>query len=213
MSLMSFRDALVLLAGETPNVLLGNGFSLALDRRFSYDALFEMADFGDRRRVKSAFNALDTTDFETVMKVLRSAAKLLKVYPDCSSNVVRQLTQDADNLREVLVAAIADNHLSHPSEIDEARYKSCRTFLNRFSAIYTLNYDLLLYWALMQDEIEPKELTSDDGFRKPREGKQEYVTWEPGRYSQRSTISTAPFTCSTRRPRSRSSPGWGPAFR
>jgi hypothetical protein len=55
--------------------------------------------------------------------------------------------------------------------------------LAHFNKIYTLNYDLLLYWTLMHDELEP-EVPCDDGFRTPEEGAQEYVTWEPGRYKQ-----------------------------
>ncbi|MGH7428122.1 MAG: DUF4917 family protein [Gemmatimonadales bacterium] len=45
---------------------------------------------------------------------------------------------------------------------------------------YTVNYDLLLYWTLMQQEVEP-EVPFDDGFRQPEDGPTDYVTWEVGR--------------------------------
>lgn len=182
--MMSFDDALEVVEGE-PNVLLGNGFSLALSDRFSYDALLNQAEFKEHERIRQAFDVLGTTDFERVMEALRAAAKVLELYPACDPGVREALHEDAGLLREVLVSAIADNHLNHPGEISEDQYRTCRTFLRHFKSIYTLNYDLLLYWALMQDEVEPLDLTSDDGFRKARDGETGYVTWEPGRYEQK----------------------------
>lgn len=94
------------------------------------------------------------------------------------------MRRDADALREVLVRAIADNHPAWPGEISSQSYTACRHFLAHFKNIYTLNYDLLLYWALMQDEIDPPQLRSDDGFRTSIENGEEYVTWESGRHGQ-----------------------------
>jgi hypothetical protein len=84
---------------------------------------------------------------------------------------------DADKLREVLVKAIASSHPAWPGEIGAEAYAACKRFLSNFDRVYTLNYDLLLYWAFMRDEVEPP-LQCDDGFRHPQEGPQEYVTWE-----------------------------------
>ena len=64
-----------------------------------------------------------------------------------------------------------------PSGVSPTAYSACRTFLAHFGTIYTLNYDLLLYWTLMQDELTPA-ITGDDGFRTPESGPATYVTWE-----------------------------------
>ena len=40
-----------------------------------------------------------------------------------------------------------------------------------------MNYDLLLYWTLMQSEVLPA-VTSDDGFRNPEDHEAEYVVWD-----------------------------------
>ena len=117
------------------------------------------------------------------MRALQNAARLARVYEPSNDDLAHRLVQDASGLREVLVRAIADNHPSHPGEIEASRYAACRRFLSRFDRIFTLNYDLLLYWALMQGELEPR-VDSDDGFRTPLSGEQEYVTWEPGRHGQ-----------------------------
>ena len=40
-----------------------------------------------------------------------------------------------------------------------------------------MNYDLLLYWTLMQSEVQP-DVKSDDGFRHPDGRDEEFVTWD-----------------------------------
>lgn len=160
------------------HALLGNGFSRACrDDIFSYGALFDRADFSELSPYcKAAFQALGTTDFEAVIKALKNAAVLLEAYEPAAADLAELMNSDAERLREVLVQAIAGSHPAWPGEISEDSYAACRRFLANFERVYTLNYDLLLYWAYMQSEIEP-ELECDDGFRHPDEP-QEYVTWE-----------------------------------
>ena len=171
--------------GGAPHLLVGNGFSRACrEDIFAYGALFDRADFARLSPLaRRSFDALETRDFEIVMRALRSAARLLALYAPRDRQLAARMTEDANGLREVLVRAIADNHPAWPGEIPAERYAACRRFLSHFRNIYTLNYDLLLYWALMHDEIPP-QVGTDDGFRTPDEGEPEYVTWEPGRHGQ-----------------------------
>lgn len=94
-----------------------------------------------------------------------------------------QLREDANSLKNVLVQAIAGNHPDHPDAVTEIQYKACRQFLGHFETMYTVNYDLLLYWTLMRKE-HPPEIKCDDGFRQPDDGPQDYVTWEPDNIKQ-----------------------------
>ena len=161
------------------HALLGNGFSRACRNDiFSYAALFDRADFaGLSPHCRAAFDALATTDFEVVIKSLNAAASILETYSLASTALAAILRDDAVKLREVLVSAIAGSHPEWPGEIAPAAYHACKTFLANFERVYTLNYDLLLYWAFMQEDIEP-HLNCDDGFRHPDSGPEEYVTWE-----------------------------------
>jgi hypothetical protein len=180
MKLLSFREALALVpSGKRPRVLLGNGFSRACrDEIFAYGALFDRADFRAlSAQARMAFNALGTTDFEVVMRALRNAAQLTDLYADANTDIATRFRADANGLREVLANAIAQSHPSRPSDISDDEYRACRMFLSNFDRIYTLNYYLLLYWAVMHEELEP-ELRADDGFRTPAGGEAEYVTWE-----------------------------------
>jgi predicted component of type VI protein secretion system len=119
-------------------------------------------------RLRQAFDALDTRDFEIVMRALRAAAALIRLYRQEEPELAARLEADADGLREVLVPAIAQNHPERPGDIPDGRYQACRAFLSHFARIYTVSYDLLLYWAIMKQELPPPEIPSDDGFRKPR---------------------------------------------
>ena len=175
---LSFEKVLKKLGdAKRPHLLLGNGFSRACrDDIFSYQALYDQAELsGLSKDARKAFTALGTNDFEQVMRMLKQAAKLAKEYG--RGNLARILGAHADEIREVLVRTIADNHPARPNDVSNAKYQACKQFLSRFSDIYTLNYDLLLYWAVMQDEIEP-EVACDDGFRQPEDGPEDYVTWE-----------------------------------
>lgn len=161
------------------HILLGNGFSRACRNDiFAYDRLFERAMFsGLPPTARRAFDALATQDFEVVMRALRQAARLAELYLPSNPDWAIAMLADADRLRDLLATTIASSHPDRPGDIAPERYAACRRFLSSFDDIYTLNYDLLLYWALMQTEIEPS-ISFDDGFRTPDDGPEEYVTWD-----------------------------------
>lgn len=185
MDVISFDEALRISKKESDNaeVLLGNGFSMAWRSDvFGYSALLERADFNKLSpNAKRVFDSLDTKDFELVMRALRSSSDILEIY-DNGSDTSKIMSKDADGLREILVQAIADSHPELPSDVSPESYQYCKAFLNNFSCIYTLNYDLLLYWTIMQNQLPPKfERKMDDGFRNPgvlQNQEVEYVTWQ-----------------------------------
>jgi hypothetical protein len=158
---------------------LGNGFSRACKNDiFAYEALFDRANFTVLSPyAKTAFKVLGTNDFERVIEALRTTSKVLTLYRGRADALCATLKNDADGLRDVLVKTIAGSHPDLLSEINTESYEACRIFLSKFQRIFTLNYDLLLYWAVMQKELEPF-VKSDDGFRTPDSGEEEYVTWE-----------------------------------
>ncbi len=88
------------------------------------------------------------------------------------------MMDDADALRELLASTIANAHPAGPFTLTPTEYSACRSFLGRFDSVYTANYDLLLYWAVMHDD-EVECIRPDDGFRQPEDGPETYVTWEP----------------------------------
>lgn len=160
-------------------LLLGNGFSIACRPEiFSYDALLDRASFASPKELaRTVFDVLQTRDFEEVMKALRDAARVVRHIGAEHEALAATLTRTVHQLRDILVRTVSAQHPEMPSDIAEPAYAACRRFLSHFDTIYSLNYDLLLYWALMQNEIPP-DVASDDGFRQPDEPDTPYVTWE-----------------------------------
>jgi hypothetical protein len=166
------------------HLLLGNGFSIACRANiFRYDKLFEQADFSKLSpSARKAFDLLGTMDFERVIRVLRDAAKLALAY-GLPTPAVEQMISDANGLKKLLVQTIAKSHPDRPSDISDDEYGHCRQFLSHFTTVYTLNYDLLLYWTRMHATgKEPSQ--SDDGFRTSQDdidsfNESDYVVWEP----------------------------------
>lgn len=181
--LLTFDEALKQSGGGKRHVLLGNGFSRACrNDLFAYDALFAQAKDKLSGSAKKAFHALKTTDFESVMRALKQAADLVQVYAPTNPRLAKKLAADADKLRDVLAQAIASSHPDRPNTIEDAEFAACRAFLSHFSNgnIYTLNYDLLLYWALMYNDVDNLTINCNDGFHQPEDGPEDYVVWEVG---------------------------------
>lgn len=181
------------------NVLLGNGFSIACDADiFTYKSLYGNADFSDIPEAQKAFEALETQDFEVVIHALERSAKLLPVYAAKTGDIQKLMLEHAAALKELLIETIAGNHPGIPGEIPDEKFYACRAFLQHFvggandGRVYTLNYDLLLYWALMHDDVpeggEPVQLRKNDGFGNDEEDPDtDYVVWqgETGANNQR----------------------------
>jgi hypothetical protein len=164
---------------QKPHLLLANGFSIACRSDiFVYKRLFEQADFSNSPEAAKTFSRLGTTDFEKVIRSLQDAAKVASVYRPMDEELVTKLLKDADLLKELLVQTIASSHPERPTDIQDKEYQACYKFLNYFASIYTVNYDLLLYWALMHGS-DGNGGGFKDGFAKPEDDYDAtYVSWQ-----------------------------------
>jgi hypothetical protein len=97
--------------------------------------------------LKKLFGVLGTVDFELAIRSLEEAAVVEIAYDNREHS--EQLTADAQKLREGLVNAI---NAAHPKYLAEAvfDYSTSVAFLQNFQKVFTLNYDLLLYWVSLQ---------------------------------------------------------------
>lgn len=174
------------------HLLLGNGFSIAcVPNIFTYRSLYDKANFSKMLQVPKLFEVFKTRDFEYVIKALEISSNVIPAYlKDCDKTKALMKDQ-ADKLKELLLETIAENHPAYPGDISNSKYDDCVTFLSAFvnkkkeGRIYTLNYDLLLYWALMYG-IENKkfDVEINDGFGRNAEydngewNVSDFVTWQ-----------------------------------
>lgn len=150
----------------TRHLLLGNGFSRSWnDNIFSYENLLDKSDFGNRdKAIKGIFEKLGTYDFEEVMQTMVSSVYVAQSFNEYPA-FVEAIYRDAECLKNSLLETIAKTHPNLPTEVSDKQYISVRTFLLKFSNIFTVNYDLLLYWARNMRNLEPRNFDTDDGFR------------------------------------------------
>lgn len=180
------------------HLLLGNGFSIACRPKiFTYGSLFERADFSSVPRLPAIFEAVGTTDFEHVIKMLEDASRVVTFYSSEAAQAAGEMAADAAALKDILLQTVANNHPNIPNEIADEQFAACRKFLSHFlgadnknGKVYTLNYDLLLYWTLMHDDMgfdDPIDLATNDGFGRAEDTAREYVNWmgESGAHGQR----------------------------
>ena len=186
MNVFTFANAIVASKGYSKrHLLLGNGFSIACRPNiFRYEKLFEQADFTAlTNTAKTTFEKLGTMDFERVIKALHDSAKLSVLYGSTAKQV-KEMLDDANALKELLVQTVARSHPAQPSDILDEEYAACQFFLKNFDTTYTFNYDLLLYWTHMHRESY-SDVKSDDGFRTSQSDIEtgitsDYVVWESG---------------------------------
>jgi hypothetical protein len=179
---MSFGEALE--ASQTyagkRHILLGNGFSIAYDSdSFSYGRLFDVADFSSLSvDARPIFDDFGTTDFEHVIEALRGAAKISLHYEPQNIARAERIRADSELLKDALAEVLARRHPDYVGSVEPAEFASARRFLSNFNRIYTVNYDLLLYWTSMQDG-EPR-IPRNDGFAESEEEPgARWVSWRP----------------------------------
>ena len=190
MKVLTFEEALRR-AGEKRHLLLGNGFSIALRPDiFCYGSLFAKADFSGYPEVEAVFRSLGSEDFEEAVQALEGAATILPSFLPDQREACGRINACAAKIKDVLVATIAGQHPPRPNEISDDQYEACLRFLKNFltgpkgGRIYTLNYDILLYWTLMNGFVN-RSIDFNDGFRTDvYNGDAEYVVWDDSAHSQ-----------------------------
>ena len=190
--LLNYDDVMNETTEQKKYLLLGNGFSMSYNKdRFSFTSLLESAVnsglISKSSPIYAVFSEFDTKDFEEVVKLLETSVKVLKTYGDISSADEKAILEDSKSLKEYLVDVITNNHPEKITEISDEEYLNSANFIKEYEKIYTLNYDLLLYWtsiklnSFLYDEIiKDSTLKIYDGFNDPYKGSTDYVVFENG---------------------------------
>lgn len=144
----TFDDAKAETENKRRHLLLGNGFSVAVHSGFGYGSLFEEAARIDTRIVP----LFDGYGFDFESAIARA-----------------QLPADREIIREAFIRAVSKIHPKR-KYLPVVSRLACGQFLEQFAGtgreahrgcVFTTNYDLLLYWVLMQRQ---QALKMYDGF-------------------------------------------------
>lgn len=131
-------------------LVIGNGASIAVHQGFRYDSLREAAvEQGFiTPAVQEVFDHLGTEDFELVLNMLWHAENVNRAL-----NVEETITKRAyDDVKEALVRSVRDIHCRY--EDADPYLTAIHGFLARFRTALSLNYDLIVYWAMLGGNAE-----------------------------------------------------------
>lgn len=130
------------------SLLLGNGFSINIWHRFAYTSLFDVAKSGDVEPTldPTLFDKLGTTNFEDVLRALYHARIVDEQLHSPQRQEIEALYCRTKNS---LAAAVKFAHVPHGF----AALPAINNGFRCFSRIYTTNYDLVPYWAIMHTEV------------------------------------------------------------
>lgn len=158
---LNYEEVLERLPDGRVHLLLGNGFSIACDPVFSYESLYERAqEAGLSERAEAVFERLGTNNFEGAMRLLDDAHWVAQTY-GLVDGEESEMLEDVERLKAAVVEAVSDSHLTHTGEVPEECKVAALAFLQTYHNVFTVNYDLLLYWVNMSAEDPPFQ----DGFR------------------------------------------------
>ena len=127
-------------------LILGNGASIAVSDTFAYTTIFgEAVTLGHiTPQLEQIFEHLDTADFELVLNMLMHAARINEAL-EIADNA--ETTQAYEQLRNALVQTIGAIHPGYQFARDYLL--NIAEFSRHFETIASLNYDLILYWAML----------------------------------------------------------------
>jgi hypothetical protein len=141
-------------------LLVGNGASIALWPQFRYGSLYEMAkdtakqDHLTHREV-GVFTALETQNFESVLSAMITAGKIWGIFEKPKSDI-EDLRESYTRVRKSLIRAVKEVHVPFNCVTEELKIHLREVFA-KYSYVYSTNYDLLLYWSMMNDRERFKD--------------------------------------------------------
>ena len=132
-------------------LLVGNGASCNIWDKFRYLSLYEAAQSADIEHQLSSediiiFEAMNTKDFERVLAALWTAETIYEILQQDSLIAHERY----ESIRKALIEAVHAVHIPWLSIPTESLGK-INSALLPYQSIYSTNYDLLLYWAIMTE--------------------------------------------------------------
>ncbi len=137
--LRNFYDLLDECRDCSKNLLLGNGFSVAYSDVFCYDSILKESSFCGSNLFRG------TSDFEKVIDDLNFKRDVYQQAYD-EYGIASMFANWSDELKWDLVNIITD--IQSRVKPNKREKHNTFLFLSNFNNIFTLNYDLLLYWVI-----------------------------------------------------------------
>jgi hypothetical protein len=133
-------------------ILVGNGASRAISSSFAYSSLYEVAcsshlEHALTDKEQAFFDLLQTRNFEQALSTL-ATARFVNKHFGITADFIEEVYE---RIRLALVHAVQAVHTSR-WDIPETTLDTIADCLARYDFVYSTNYDLLVYWAMMRKQ-------------------------------------------------------------
>ncbi len=151
------------------SILLGNGFSKELmsksDKKFTFDdgIVFNKLCEKIKPETKKIITASNSENIEAILNKLEFCKSVLQEMR-ADNLLVEKIENHISIIKQEFINSIIQIHPKKNTEIAPEIYESFVTFLSVYENIFTLNYDLLLYWVIMSDINGENKFGFSDGF-------------------------------------------------
>lgn len=137
-------------------LILGNGASCAVDKSFSYASLLKVAQENKfiSKDTSLLFERFKTSDFEKILRILDDASTVCEVLKP-KKKVLKKFSYSRASVRDSLIKSVRYVHQSSREKYNEVKGNIIH-FCESFKLIFSINYDILLYWAMM-DRNDPNK--------------------------------------------------------
>ncbi|WP_455884465.1 DUF4917 family protein [Pseudomonas spelaei] len=129
-------------------ILIGNGASRTIWEDFAYDSLFENARTVEEKPLSqselSVFDALQTRSFEQALGALKTTSRVNKALAVSSAAPRNRYYA----IKEALINTIHSVHIPWRL-VQPSTLATINAELKHYSTVFTSNYDLLNYWAIL----------------------------------------------------------------
>ncbi len=132
-------------SGPIKALLVGNGFSRRFDENYNYTSLMEKCSDDEIKKLSESFK---TNNFEFLMNNLQIAQKALDTFGEKINNDELFFTNKYLHAREIFIKTINSTVEFSRNKL-RSKLSNIGKFLLGFDCVFTLNYDPIIYWALM----------------------------------------------------------------
>lgn len=128
------------------NLLFGNGFSIHFNNLFRYNNLYEECKGSFGAEDQKMFETFETQNFETVLRALLTSILTNEIF----SEEKESISNSYERIKQSLVDAVRKVHPQY-EQLEATKEQQLRLSFHVFKqSIFTTNYDLLPYWALLK---------------------------------------------------------------
>ncbi|EGV37737.1 DUF4917 family protein [Neisseria weaveri] len=133
-------------------ILLGNGASIAVNNCFNYQSLLNIAKQKFKQKsVEKLFKHFETDDFELILRLVWQGKEIIDIVKNHDCIHYRTLTWAYEDIRNGLIESVREVHPNY-SSIGINQLEKISNFLRNFNTVISLNYDLIVYWASLNEK-------------------------------------------------------------